>query len=1200
MKRIRSEGIDELEESEVKRRTVSHGTFLKWQKELDKEFKMLTWLQCEVGGKNVTALKCSTCATFEKNITGRRNFSDKWIIGAESVRVSNIKDHAGTDQHKHAMILLTKQQAQARGEGPSTYAPIAKALHEIPDDGMAKLRVKFDIAHFIAVEKLSFSKYPALCELETRQGVKVGTEYTNVKAAKEFCHYIAESRMEELKKQLEQAKFFSILMDGSTDSGNIDDELFLAVFCDVDGMDERFHTRMKFLAVERPNDATASGLFQCLQCCLHKIGVKAIDAEECKRLVGIGTDSTNTNIASAGLKGLVESHVPWVFWMWCLAHRVELAIKDALKSTTFDLIDEMLLRMYYIYEKSPKKCRELENIITDLKEFLKLDDAGIRPVRASGTRSPFAMFSLTNLLRTVKEVDKLSSCGLERWPTYAATLAKITEEDGKRVYQLQELKCFAQAKEHFTANFNEFCASVTTCFRTRLAWSDLQLIRDIIFVMETQGWQKILDDKSEVGIGSEDISLPVTRLAEIFRVPLEAAVSTLGYQAVWWRLFHAPNCNDWPNLLLLVRMIFTLPVSNGKLERVFSTMKLLKVEKRSQMGNDTLDDLLAINIDRVPLNEFNPDPCINRWWDAKHRRPIQKPRKPYKTGSSDKDKEAIDVSSSDDETFMLDDWDDFTTMADETTDAANIEQVVIYLRWVSETLAVHEDFIGLYELASTGAETIYFTIKDVLLRLNLPISKVRGQCYDGAATMAGFPWLYSFYAKLTTSASRCKQKDMSAAEGQIVAAMTNSTLKAMRNDDGFWQRVTTMAKNVEIPDPELPLRRKSARRHDDECAPDFPLTGYKMYEKVEMLLLKAAASKPYVQELKHVLTSYGDDFDPLQLSTQLEVLSNYFSSKDKVFYLILLNSSKPAVLANWSFCHSYGSNQLVPENCESDESLIAVNTNELLRGKFGALVESPLTKFKRALETLASHDKTEYHKDSYAKMVAFLESASKVDFCGRQGIALRGQRDDAKYLEDTDLNPDNYQALLKFRCDAGDTVLAEHLSKCAKKATYCSKMTQNDIIDILGGMITEKVISRVNEAKLFSVISDEVQDVASIEQLTFVLRSVHQEGESYVVKESFAGFKKQHREMTGEAVASTILQKLDELGLNCENLRGQGYDGSGFMAGIRKGRMALVQDVQGQLKELREELDDWNKIWFQLAVESSEEEMEDRFSQMRK
>ena len=33
----------------------------------------------------------------------------------------------------------------------------------------------------------------------------------------------------------------------------------------------------------------------------------------------------------------------------------------------------------------------------------------------------------------------------------------------------------------------------------------------------------------------------------------------------------------------------------------------------------------------------------------------------------------------------------------------------------------------------------------------------------------------------------------------------------------------------------------------------------------------------------------------------------------------------------------------------------------------------------------------------------------------------------------------------------------------------------------------------------------------------------------------------------------------------------------------------MVQDVQGKLKELREELDDWNKIWFQMAVEIAEE-----------
>ena len=153
---------------------------------------------------------------------------------------------------------------------------------------------------------------------------------------------------------------------------------------------------------------------------------------------------------------------------------------------------------------------------------------------------------------------------------------------------------------------------------------------------------------------------------------------------------------------------------------------------------------------------------------------------------------------------------------------------------------------------------------------------------------------------------------------------------------------------------------------------------------------------------------------------------------------------------------------------------------------------------------------------------------SAVEFCGHQGIALRGHRDDAKYPDNTDLNPGNYQALLKFRCDAGDIALAEHLSKCAKNATYCSKTTQNDIINTMGGMIREKVIARVNEAKFYSVISDVVQDV---EWITFVLRYVHQKGESYVVKESFAGFKEQHREMTGCAHTSWLWHQLSWMSL---------------------------------------------------------------------
>lgn len=103
-------------------------------------------------------------------------------------------------------------------------------------------------------------------------------------------------------------------------------------------------------------------------------------------VLGIGTDGASANIANAGLKGIVENKMEWIFWMWCLAHQLELAIKDGLSNTSFSVIDELLLRLYYIYENSPKKCRELAEIANDLRQFFEFDDGGLRPVRASSSR----------------------------------------------------------------------------------------------------------------------------------------------------------------------------------------------------------------------------------------------------------------------------------------------------------------------------------------------------------------------------------------------------------------------------------------------------------------------------------------------------------------------------------------------------------------------------------------------------------------------------------------------------------------------------------------------------------------------------------------------------------------------------------------------------------------------------------------------
>lgn len=79
----------------------------------------------------------------------------------------------------------------------------------------------------------------------------------------------------------------------------------------------------------------------------------------------------------------------------------------------------------------------------------------------------------------------------------------------------------------------------------------------------------------------------------------------------------------------------------------------------------------------------------------------------------------------------------FAILADETTDKSNREQLVVCLRWIDENLKVNEDFVGLYSIDDTKADTIAHAIKDVLVRLNISMLKCRGQTYDGASSMAG-------------------------------------------------------------------------------------------------------------------------------------------------------------------------------------------------------------------------------------------------------------------------------------------------------------------------------------------------------------------------------------------------------------------------------------------------------------------------------
>ena len=79
----------------------------------------------------------------------------------------------------------------------------------------------------------------------------------------------------------------------------------------------------------------------------------------------------------------------------------------------------------------------------------------------------------------------------------------------------------------------------------------------------------------------------------------------------------------------------------------------------------------------------------------------------------------------------------YSVIGDETRDISNSEQLSITIRWVDKDYSIHEDFIGMFQVPKTNAETLSMAIEDVLVRCVLPISQCRGQAYDGASNMAG-------------------------------------------------------------------------------------------------------------------------------------------------------------------------------------------------------------------------------------------------------------------------------------------------------------------------------------------------------------------------------------------------------------------------------------------------------------------------------
>ena len=173
----------------------------------------------------------------------------------------------------------------------------------------------------------------------------------------------------------------------------------------------------------------------------------------------------------------------------------------------------------------------------------------------------------------------------------------------------------------------------------------------------------------------------------------------------------------------------------------------------------------------------------------------------------------------------------------------------------------------------------------------------------------------------------------------------------------------------------------------------------------------------------------------------------------------------------------------------------------------------------------------------------------------KQGLPLRGHRDDSQHNKQLYMNSGNFQELLKLISEISNNDLKSVIENVPKDATYRSKTIQNQIINIVGDKVKSVIIGEIRKSKFFSILADEASAISNKEQMSLVLRHLDS---NFLVKESFMGFIHCNTGLTDEHLSKTILKEIESLGLSMDDCRGQGYDGAGAMAGSEKGVASCI------------------------------------------
>ena len=424
----------------------------------------------------------------------------------------------------HAIAKTFEEQEVAKISGTS-YGPrdgsaLKKSLDKINNityTAIQKCALKklFETAYLIAWKGRPYTDFKDLIELDALHGVTClpNNTYANETACRDFINFSSDAIFKtDLQDKLRHANFISILCDGSTDSAIIEKECIYVLHVDPD----TFSPTLSLLSLKSPTSQDAEGILQAIKSALEEKGLD----ELWEKLVFLCTDGASVNSGlKSGLIKQIKDEIPWVGFMWCLSHRLEVALKDAL-SNWMNQINECLTNLFYLYKNSSKKLREVREMYAIVCDMFEFESKQVKPHKASGTRwVDHHMKAMSNVVDkfglylahfeyiiadTTKRTDKATLEGKRREMCqadvlfFSALFMDILEPvrvlslttQKKDVNLIKSVNCIDNMKKTYEKLFNQFeknSADVLNLPTVKRVLQKVECIED-----ETYRYQKII------------------------------------------------------------------------------------------------------------------------------------------------------------------------------------------------------------------------------------------------------------------------------------------------------------------------------------------------------------------------------------------------------------------------------------------------------------------------------------------------------------------------------------------------------------------------------------------------------------------------------------------------------------------------------------------------------------------------------------